>query len=51
MGLLWKAVGMGYRNTDAYRTEDAFDPLCGREDFKLPMMDLAFPAEPLAGAE
>jgi hypothetical protein len=51
MALLGKAVAMGYRSPDAYRTEDALDPLRGREDFKLLMMDLAFPAEPLAGAE
>ena len=42
---------MGYRNTNAYRTEDALDPLRGREDFKLLMMDLTFPAEPLGGVE
>jgi hypothetical protein len=51
MGLVRKAVAMGYRNIDAYRTEDALDPLRGREEFKLLMMDLAFPAEPLARAE
>ena len=51
MGLLWKAIGMGYRYTDHYRTEDALDPLRGREDFKLLMMDLTFPAEPLGGVE
>jgi hypothetical protein len=38
----------GYRDADAYRTEDALDPLRGREDFKLLMMDLAFPVEPFA---
>jgi tetratricopeptide (TPR) repeat protein len=51
MGLVRKAVEMGYRSMDAYRTEGALDPLRGREDFKLLMMDLAFPAEPLARAE
>jgi serine/threonine protein kinase/tetratricopeptide (TPR) repeat protein len=49
MALLHKAVDMGYRTPDAYRTEDALDPLRGREDFRLLMMDLAFPAEPFAG--
>jgi hypothetical protein len=41
---------MGYRNLDAYRTEDALDPLRDREDFKLLMMDVAMPAEPFASA-
>jgi hypothetical protein len=39
---------MGYRNPDAYRTEDALDPLRGRDDFRMLMMDLAMPAEPFA---
>ena len=46
MDLLRRAVGMGYRNLDAYRTEDALDPLRDRPDFRLLMMDLAMPAEP-----
>jgi tetratricopeptide (TPR) repeat protein len=46
--LLKRAVGMGYRNPDAYRTEDALDPLRGRDDFGILMMDLAMPAEPFA---
>lgn len=49
MVLLNKAVTMGYRNGDAYRTEDALDSLRGRDDFRLLLMDLAFPAEPFAG--
>ena len=48
MTLLRKAVGVGYRNPDAYRTEDALDPLRGRDDFRLLMMDIAFPGEPFA---
>jgi serine/threonine protein kinase/tetratricopeptide (TPR) repeat protein len=48
MTLLHKAVGVGYRNPDAYRTEDALDPLRGRDDFRLLMLDLAFPAEAFA---
>jgi serine/threonine-protein kinase len=51
MTLLHKAVSMGYRNPDAYRSEDALDPLRGREDFRLLMMDLAFPAKPFARGE
>ena len=50
MALLHQAVAMGYRNADAFRTDDALDPLRGREDFRLLMMDLAFPAEPFAAA-
>jgi hypothetical protein len=46
---LQNAVAEGYRNPDAYRTEDALDPLRGREDFRLLMLDLAMPAEPFAG--
>ena len=46
MALLREAVGMGYRNLDAFRTEDALDPLRGRDDFKLLMLEPAMPAEP-----
>jgi hypothetical protein len=48
MGLLDRAVAMGYRNAAAYRTEDALDPLRGRDDFRLHLLDLALPAEPFA---
>jgi hypothetical protein len=48
MALVRMAVAMGYRNADAYRTEDALDPLRERVDFRLLMMDLATPAEPFA---
>ena len=34
MTLLRKAVGMGYRDAGAFRTESALDPLRQREDFK-----------------
>jgi serine/threonine-protein kinase len=51
VALLREAVGLGYRNLDAFRHEDALDPLRGRDDFKLLMMDLAFPAEPFCGSE
>ena len=50
MALLRKAVGLGYRNIDAFRTEDALDPLHGREDFRLLSLDLAMPADPFAAA-
>ena len=39
---------MGWRNAAHYRYEPALAPLRGREDFKLLMMDLAFPADPFA---
>ena len=45
---LRRAVAMGYRNADAFRTEDSLDPLRGRDDFRLLLLDLAFPAEPFA---
>ena len=48
MAGLRQAVTMGYRNPDAYRTESALDPLRNRPDFRALMMDLAFPAQPLA---
>jgi serine/threonine-protein kinase len=48
VAILRKAAGVGYRNFDGYRNEDALDPLRARDDFKLLMMDLAFPAEPFA---
>jgi tetratricopeptide (TPR) repeat protein len=50
MGLLHRAVRLGYRSPDAYRTEDALDVLRGRDDFKLLMLDLALPADPFAAA-
>ena len=34
MSLLHKAVDMGYRSPDVFRTEGALDPLRGREDFE-----------------
>jgi hypothetical protein len=50
MASLRKAVGMGFRTFDDFRTEDALDPLRSRDDFKPLMMDLAMPAEPFAAA-
>jgi hypothetical protein len=46
MALLHKAVALGYRSPDIFRTEDALDPLRGRDDFRLLLMDLAMPADP-----
>ena len=46
MALLHEAVAMGYRSPDPFGTEDALDPLRGRDDFRLLMMDLEFPSDP-----
>ena len=48
MVLLWRAAATGYRDRDKYRTETALDPLRGRDDFRLLMMDLAMPADVFA---
>jgi serine/threonine protein kinase/tetratricopeptide (TPR) repeat protein len=50
MAVLRRAVAMGYRDANAYRTESALDPLRDRDDFRLLMMDLAMPADPFAAA-
>jgi serine/threonine-protein kinase len=50
MALLREAVALGYRNPVVLLTEDALDPLRNRLDFRLLMMDLAFPAGPFAAA-
>jgi hypothetical protein len=50
IGALTRAVGMGYRDAHAWRTDSALDPLRSRDDFRLLMMDVAFPAEPFAVA-
>ncbi len=51
MALLRRAAAMGYGSSDAYRTEDALDPLRDREDFRALMMDLAFPEPVFARSE
>ncbi len=48
MPILSKAVGLGYRNAGLFRTEDVLDPLRGRPDFQLMLMDLAIPEDPFA---
>ena len=45
MARLCRAAAMGYRSPDTFRTEDALDPLRSRDDFKVLMQDLAFPAD------
>lgn len=46
MAALRKAVALGYRDFAEYRREPALDPLRGRADFQLLMLDVAFPANP-----
>jgi tetratricopeptide (TPR) repeat protein len=46
--LLRKAIAMGFRARHVSRTEDSLDSLRDREDFKLFMMDLAFPSDAFA---
>jgi hypothetical protein len=46
-----KAVGLGRRNDDQSRSDDALDPLRGLANFRLLMMDLASPAEAFARGE
>jgi hypothetical protein len=50
MERLSRALAMGYRNRIELGLESALDPLRGREDFRLLMMDLALPAQPFATA-
>jgi serine/threonine-protein kinase len=47
---LRRAAAMGYRSAAQYRYEPALAPLRGRDDFRLLMLDLAFPANPIADA-
>jgi tetratricopeptide (TPR) repeat protein len=48
MRLLHLAIELGYPFPGRLRTEAAFDPIRGRPDFQLLIMDLLFPAEPLS---
>jgi eukaryotic-like serine/threonine-protein kinase len=48
LALLRRAAAMGLSDGATYRNETALDPLRGLADFRLLMMDLAFPAEPFA---
>ena len=50
MASLRKAVTMGYRSPARFGTEDTLEPLRGRDDFRLLMMDMAMPAEPFGAA-
>ncbi len=48
MALIRKAVGMGYRDGEAFRTDSALDPIRDREDFKklLAELEKTSPAKP-----
>jgi hypothetical protein len=48
MQSLRRAVALGYHNGNELRIESAFDPLRGRDDFPLLLMDLSMPADPFA---
>ncbi len=50
MDVLRRAVSLGYRCSDAHRSEDALGALRGRLDFKLLLMDVSVSAEPFAVA-
>jgi hypothetical protein len=46
VALLNQAIGRGYREVNAFHTESALDSLRNRPDFRLMIMDPAFPAQP-----
>ena len=48
MNDLRRAAEAGHRNPAAYRYEPALGPLRARDDFRLLMLDLDFPADPFA---
>ena len=48
MDLLQKAVAGGYRDVAEFARDAGLDSLRDRPDFRLLMMDLAFPGQPLA---
>ena len=48
MQWLRRDVAAGYRSFGAFRNESGLNPIRSRPDFRLLMMDLAFPAEPVA---
>jgi serine/threonine-protein kinase len=51
MEWLRRAATVGYANVSELRIEAAFDSLRNRPDFQLLLLDLAFPADPLARGE
>jgi serine/threonine-protein kinase len=46
--LLRRAAGLGYRNPYAYRAQPALETLRDRDDFRMLLIDLCFPAEAFA---
>jgi eukaryotic-like serine/threonine-protein kinase len=48
LGLLRRAAETGFRNLATYRNETALDTLRDRAEFRLLLMDLAFPTAPFA---
>ena len=46
MVVLRRTIDAGNRNVANLRVNPALDPLRGRDDFRLLMLDLAFPASP-----
>jgi serine/threonine-protein kinase len=48
MAALRRAVAAGFRDAGQLRTDLEFEPIRDRDDFRLLIMDLAFPAEPFA---
>jgi tetratricopeptide (TPR) repeat protein len=48
MDTLRRAVAAGFRNVVVMQNDTNLDPLRGRDDFRLLMMDLAFPFDPFA---
>ena len=48
MSWLERAIAAGYPDATHMQTDTDLDPLRGREDFRLLMFDLAFPADPFS---
>jgi hypothetical protein len=48
---LQQAIEAGFRDLDRIRNDNDLNPVRARPEFQMLMMDLAFPAEPFAGAE
>jgi len=46
--VLRRAVANGYRNLPRFERDPDLDPLRKRPDFRLLMLELAFPADPFA---
>ena len=51
ISLLRQTIALGFRSSDAYRSEPALDLLRNRPDFQLLMSDVVFPVEPFARSE